>query len=88
MDPEIRPFEDLSETGLLWLINRQVFHPRGFAFALAMDAHGKAVGWQLVGDGIEPWNFPDGHENELLAAANETLAPQYDEDLDDYDDEG
>lgn len=71
-----RKFSELSETGLLWLINRQVLHPRGFALALVMDEEmGEPVGWALVGDGIEPWNYPDGTENDLLAAVNLLLAP-------------
>lgn len=51
-----RPFEDLSMSGLLWLINRTVFHPRGYALAITLD-DGKAVGWSLLGDGSEPWEY-------------------------------
>ncbi len=52
-----RPFEDLSTTGLLWLINRMVFHPRGYALALTVTDGGKATGWSLMGDGSEPWEY-------------------------------
>lgn len=72
---EPRTFAELRETGLLWLINRQVLHPRGWALALHFDDDGNAVGWSLQGDGIEPWNFPDGTENDLLAAVSALLAP-------------
>lgn len=51
-----RPFEDLSDSGLLWLINRTVFHPRGYALAITI-ADGKATGWSLLGDGSEPWEY-------------------------------
>lgn len=57
-----RPFEDLRSTGLLWLINRVVFHPRGFALALHRE-DGEIVGWSLMGDGTEVWVF-DGDEEQ------------------------
>lgn len=50
-------FEDLRRTGFLWLINRTVFHPRGFAFALVYDENDNVVGWTIYGDGTEPWAF-------------------------------
>lgn len=44
---------DLRESGLLWLINSTVFHPRGFA--LGVDpGDGQFV---LVGDGSAPHHF-------------------------------
>ena len=39
--PDYRPLLELSEAGLLWLINRVVFHPRGIALALHEEG-GKA----------------------------------------------
>lgn len=59
-DLPVRPFRDLMEpTGLLWLINRTVFHPRGFALALvfADDDRQQPVGWQLVGNGTQVWTY-------------------------------
>jgi hypothetical protein len=59
-DRDVRPFRDLMEdTGLLWLINRTVFHPRGCALALvfADDDRQQPVGWQLVGDGTQVWLY-------------------------------
>lgn len=65
-----RPFEDLRSTGLLWLINAAVFHPRGFALALCYD-RGQIAGWRLLGDGSEPWRFEgdliDRHFGEVEA---------------------
>ena len=53
------PFRDLCESGILWLINREVFHPRGFALALVSDEKtGEALGWNIQGDGEELWSFP------------------------------
>lgn len=55
-----RPFSDLRDTGLLWLINRTVLHPRGYALALnyeePMDGD-EPTGWSLMGDGSEPWQY-------------------------------
>lgn len=63
---------DLSTTGLLWLINRVVFHPRGFALSLVVEEDGTASRWQLLGDGREIWWFDpkseDGAEGHFAAA--------------------
>lgn len=71
MSKEPRPFEELRDSGLLWLVNAAVFHPRGFALAWCYDA-GKLVGWRLHGDGKEPWVFGNTTDAEFLAA-QETL---------------
>lgn len=69
-----RPWEELRESGLLWLINRVAFHPRGYALALHIQ-DGKAVGWELLGDGGEPWQYADEvDERDALARAEATLA--------------
>jgi hypothetical protein len=53
-------FRRLSEHGVLWLINRAVFHPRGFALALEYaDGEDEPFGWSIQGDGTEPWRFDD-----------------------------
>jgi len=49
---------DLRTDGLLWLINRTVFHPRGYALALD-TTDGRFF---LCGDGTEPWTFGDATE--------------------------
>ena len=58
-----RPFTELRDTGLLWLLNRVVFHPRGYALALHFEGElpdlGECVGWSLLGDGSEPWSMGD-----------------------------
>lgn len=71
---EPRSWEDLRETGLLWLINRVVFHPRGWAFAL-IRRDNEIVGWALQGDGAEVWRF-DGAEDELFSKACAELMPR------------
>lgn len=69
-----RPFKELSDSGLLWLINRTVFHPRGYALAITVE-DGKATGWSMLGDGSEPWQF-GGDENDNFRRAEATLAGQ------------
>lgn len=61
-----RPFRDLRESGLLWLINRVVLHPRGYALALhypdGVQSEIGPTGWSLMGDGSEPWTMGDPSE--------------------------
>lgn len=45
---------DLHKDGILYMINRQVFHPRGFA--LGHDP-GDDGSFALMGDGTEPWRY-------------------------------
>lgn len=69
-----RPFEELRDSGLLWLLNRAALHPRGYALALHFDSAGRAVGWSLEGDGSEPWTFADGPEQlDAFRRAEQTL---------------
>ncbi|MFI2650188.1 hypothetical protein [Micromonospora fulviviridis] len=71
---DVRPWEDLRASGLLWLINRQVFHPRGYALGVVY-MEGKVAGWQILGDGRKPWRYTDDtDEAALLAAAQATLS--------------
>lgn len=70
----VRPFAELRDSGLLWLVNASVFHPRGVGLALVFDDDGKAVGWQLLGGPDEPWHFEPGPEiDERFRAANRTV---------------
>lgn len=63
-----RPFSDLRDSGLLWLINRSVFHPRGFALQLAVNLEtGEIIGWRLSGDGSKPRRM-EGDEPEFECA--------------------
>lgn len=71
----VRTIRDLRESGLLWLINRVVFHPRGFALGFVADQAGDFIGWQLLGDGTEVWQMgPDADEDALFRAAQSTFA--------------
>lgn len=68
-----RPWDELRSSGLLWLINRVVFHPRGFALCLVVRG-GEIVGWKLQGNGREVWAFPADGEDDFFSRAEATLA--------------
>jgi hypothetical protein len=69
-----RTFDELQATGLLWLINRTVFHPRGFALGLVYS-DGEVAGWALQGDGRDPYRYGDDiDEPDLLAAVEHEFA--------------
>lgn len=72
-DIDARPISELRDSGLLWLINRVVFHPRGFALALHAGDSGVITGWSLQGDGSEAWSFPEEREQHLFRLAEGTL---------------
>ena len=61
--PKVRTFGEFRDEGLLWLINTSVFHPRGYAIAFVYEDDDtefkNPTGWQIVGDGSEPWVMGD-----------------------------
>jgi hypothetical protein len=73
-DDPPRPFHELGDSGLLWLINTVVFGPRGFALALAANRRtgDLAAGWVLLGDGTQPLRYADDC-TARFAAAEATL---------------
>ncbi|MET7477977.1 hypothetical protein ABZT17_26920 [Streptomyces sp. NPDC005648] len=73
-EASVHPWLKLKESGLLWLINRTVFHPRGLALGMAYRDDGDVLGWVLLGDGSQPIQFPPDDEPELFAQAQATLA--------------
>lgn len=50
---------NLRKHGILWMINKAIFHPRGFA--LAVDERGE---FYIQGDGTEVWRFADENDEE------------------------
>ena len=66
-DPEAHPFGEMQEAGLLWLVNRVCFHPRGYALAFHKDADGAVSGWSMLGDGSEVWTFGNDADDEEFA---------------------
>lgn len=69
-----RPLAELTDSGLLWLINAAVFHPRGFALAIHFGDDDVATGWSIVGDGTEPWRSDDDIADARFVSAEATLA--------------
>jgi hypothetical protein len=62
---------DMRADSLLWLVNRVVFHPRGYA--LGTDQDGR---WYLLGDGTEPWVYGgDGSDEAAHLARIRELMP-------------
>lgn len=53
-EQKVRSFAEFRDSGLLWLVNRVVFHPRGYALAFHFDDEGVVTGWSLLGNGSEP----------------------------------
>lgn len=82
--PELRPLEDMglhdepndADTGVLWAINRYLFHPRGFALTIDIGDDGKARGWVIQGDGSEPWAFDEEWDDRGHAAFERFLREQ------------
>lgn len=74
---EPRPFAALSTSGVLWAVNRALFHPRGYALTIRIDSNGNAAGWILQGDGGEPWVYePSVDEDRHFGAFERTLREQ------------
>lgn len=70
---EARGFDEIRESGLLWLINKALFHPRGYALAWVKDENGNTEGWTILGDGSEPWCFSEEIDNEYFGKAEREL---------------
>jgi hypothetical protein len=51
--------DEFRKFGLLWAMNRYLFHPRGFAMAFETNDEGEVTGLRMYGDGTEPWSFDD-----------------------------
>jgi hypothetical protein len=71
--PDVRPWSELRDSGLLWLINKTTFHPRGWAFTVVTH-DGETAGWYLKGDGREVWQMT-GPEDDEFSRAEATLRP-------------
>lgn len=51
------PLEALRDSGILLMINMQVFHPRGCALSVVLDENDRVIGFEILGDGTEPWHY-------------------------------
>lgn len=72
MKNKVYKFEELQTTGLLWLINRVVFHPRGYALAVVKDEN-KVLGFELLGTGEEIFVFDENTDDEKFAMVKKLL---------------
>lgn len=76
----VRPLSEMLDTGLLWFLNRSCLHPLGFALGLELDDEGQVCGWELWGNGDEPWHFPTTVDDEkfvkVMALMDEVRAPK------------
>lgn len=72
-------FDEFRTSGLLWLINTSVFHPRGYTLALQHN-EGQVEGFALAGDGKEPIVYQNDEKLDAVFQAAQTfLAPTNDE---------
>mgnify|MGYP006921322236 CR=1 FL=1 len=69
----LHDFEEMRPLGILYLINKAVFHPRGFALSLSYSDDGELLGWQMLGDGTEAWRMSADQENDLFPAVEAFL---------------
>ena len=70
----VRPLGELMDSGMLWLINRSTFHPRGFSLALETDdGTGEVIGWKILGNGQELWSYQQYRDEEKFFKAEATL---------------
>ena len=58
----------LEQDGILWAINRQIFHPKGFCLGLT-----EAGNFVLMGDGSETWHFDEALDNRKKVAFDRLL---------------
>lgn len=72
-EPFVRPWSDLLDSGLLWLINTSVLHPRGWSMEPVYEAR-KAVGWRLRGNGRDPIQYT-GNDTDVFARVQSLLNP-------------
>lgn len=74
----VHSFHELRDTGVLWLINRALFHPRGFAIALDYlnGPDSEPTGWSIhaAGEG-ETFTFElePGFDDERFRAVEQLL---------------
>lgn len=76
MDPRNVPLDtpmislDVHDDGVLWCVNKAIFHPRGFALAHTPGTDE----WFILGDGSEPWHYGPGIDDECFAAVERLFA--------------
>ncbi len=64
---------DWHDDGILWMINRNVFHPRGFALTRNRNPAEGESEWTMQGDGSEAWSFTEEMDDRGFAASEAFL---------------
>ena len=72
------PWTEFQKSGLLWFVNRFLFHDLGYALSLAHEVidgvrDPEPAGWRLLGDGSEPWRFADPEDEKYLTLLSTVL---------------
>ncbi len=68
---ERRPFSELRNRGVLWAVNKTLFHPRGYALAFHYDddeAATEPTGWSIFGNSSEVWTMTEEMDDRGFAA--------------------
>lgn len=70
-----RELTELRSSGLLWYINKVCLHPRGYALALHVDDEDNDIvtGWEILGNGTEPWQFIEEIDDECFPKFEQLL---------------
>ena len=66
--------EELRGKGLLWAINRYIFHPRGFALTFDQNEEKAIVGVWVQGDGTECWAYAGEDDDDGFTKFESLLA--------------
>lgn len=61
--------QELLDNGVIWAINRVLFHPRGYALGINTED----ATFELWGNGDEPWEFRSVDEDAKMKAFNALL---------------
>lgn len=67
-----KTFNEFQAEGLLWALNRYIFHPRGLAIQFTY-IEDEVVGWGVLGDGKEVWAFDDPTDDSGFERFNKFL---------------
>jgi hypothetical protein len=64
--------DDLTNTGLLWAINRHLLHPGGYSMIVERDSLGHAISWGIVKED-EPIRYEQEVDNDRSEKWQDTL---------------
>ncbi len=68
---------DFRNAGLVWAINKSLFHPYGFSMEVKFnDKTGEIVGWDITGDGSKPFFYSQEIEKAGFAKFSKFIEEQ------------